>query len=153
MSRRRRGLQVEFDPGTSGKVEGPFKDKDDNRVTVEVAVRSCEEQGGGQVRVAKSGRRWSVELPPDAVHDVDGLVGEDGVAVRLTIVSRPCPKPGAPGQGEPSEPPDPPEPNADIADIVADEEIDVDDFPDVVGGDLGIAAPDSEGPTDAGTAP
>jgi hypothetical protein len=133
MPRRRRGLQVEFAPGTSGTVEGPFKDKDGDTVSVAVAVRSCEEPGGGEVSVAKSRGRWSVQLPPDAVQDLDGLSGEDGVAVRLTIVSRPCPKPGTPGQGgqDTSEPPPPPEPSADIgADVLAPDE-DIDDVADI----------------------
>ena len=144
MPRARRNDQVEVDPGRSEVVEG-LRDEGGNAVIVTVAVRTCEDPGGG-VDVEKSHGRWSVELPPDTMHDLGGLVGEDGVAVRLTIISRPCPGSDKDGRGVPQPLDDGPDiaaphPLDDDPDIVA-EAFDDDDFGQIAAADIDAARPE-----------
>ena len=91
MPRSMRSRQVEFEPGTSDVVDGNYTDDNGATVTITVEVRSCEEPGDRSVTVDKAEEgTWAVVLSPDAVTDLDGLVGEDEIPVRLTIVARPC---------------------------------------------------------------
>jgi hypothetical protein len=89
MPRRLRARQADFDPGTSGSVEGPFTDENGEEVAVVVKVRGCEEERG-PTRTTTAPGVWRVEMSPDTVHDLKGLVADDGAQVLLTIVTGAC---------------------------------------------------------------
>ena len=99
MPRRLRARQEQFDPGTSGSVEGPFTDGNGDTVAVVVKVRGCDE-ARGPTRTTTAPGVWRVEMSPDTVHDLRGLVADDGALVMLTIVAGACTEPGGGGDDD-----------------------------------------------------
>lgn len=93
MPRTGRTVQFDLDPGESAELQGPFFDGDTKEpVRVYVRVRACDDEGETELgrRFDQATGRWQITLPPDTVEDFNGLVGEDGVPLTLTIATGEC---------------------------------------------------------------
>lgn len=126
MARTHRRRQFTVEPGQFREL-GTFRDATGNPIVVAVAVQGCDDEARPAAAATRKGpERWEVDLPPDTSLELDGLQGEDGTKVRLTVVAGPCPGAGDPGGIEGSEGGS----SVDIdADVVA--EVDFVDDPDI----------------------
>jgi len=93
MVRARRICQFTFNPGDSELLDGDLLAADGTAVGVRVTVRTCDDEHRNERTVTEKGEaEWVITVSPGTVTDIEGLNGDDGVPLVLTIAATKCPQ-------------------------------------------------------------